>query len=167
VSIGPDAVDAAARAVVDRNPPNGKLRSVQGVGAGAAGGPSYRDSLGAAMAARPDAILHRVCGPERPQLATGRRPPATANVRTRYPISNPLVLDLLIGDHEVFLAVPDRSGHPSLRAGIVVDDPDFVAALRDWFDETVWDPPGGYLAAPAHGEHNPLITIAGPASATS
>ncbi len=26
----------------------------------------------------------------------------------------------------------------------MVDDPDFVAAVRDWFDETVWDSPGGY-----------------------
>ena len=103
----------------------------------------------------------------RPQLATGRRPTAAANVRTRYPISNPLVLDVLIGHHEVFLAVPDRSGYPSLRAGIVVDDPDFVAALRDWFDETVWEPPGGYLAPPEQGGHNPVITVAGSAFATS
>jgi len=77
-------------------------------------------------------------------VASGRPPVNAGSVRTRFTASNPLVLDVVIGDHEVFLAVPDQPGFPDLRAGIVVDDPDFVAALRAWFDESVWDAPCGY-----------------------
>jgi hypothetical protein len=154
VTMGPEAVDAAAREVVRRNSPQGTLRSAQVYMADTlAGGelpPSYLDTLGATLAASPDAILYRVCASDGTSLDTARatverlsggRPPGQAgNVRTRIAFSNPLVLDVLIGDHEVLLAVPDRRGRPHLRAGIVVDDPDFVAALRSWFDETVWDP---------------------------
>ena len=154
VSMGPEAVDAAAREVVRRNPPQGTLRSAQVyVAEPLAGGelePSYLDALGTAIAASPESMLYRVCASDRSSLDTARatvdrlaggRPPGQAgNVRTRIAFSNPLVLDVLIGDHEVMLAVPDRRGRPHLRAGIVIDDPDFVAALRSWFDETVWDP---------------------------
>ena len=154
VSMGNEAADAAARGVVARNPRDGALRSAQVFNAVAESGPSYLDDLGSAMAARPDAILYRVCTAERhslsharltvDRLAGGRRPERAANVRTRFTFANPLVLDVLIGDNEAFLGVPDRRGHPHLRAGIVVDDPDLVAALRAWFDESVWDPPAGY-----------------------
>jgi transcriptional regulator with XRE-family HTH domain len=154
VSMGPEAVDAAAREVVERNPPQGTLRSAQVFVTETLGDgglePSYLDTLGTTLAASPDAMLYRVCASDRSSLDTARatvdrlsggRPPGRAgNVRTRIAFSNPLVLDVLIGDHEVMLAVPDRRGRPHLRAGIVVDDPDFVAALRNWFDETVWDP---------------------------
>ena len=154
VSIGPEAVDSAAREVVTRNPAHGTLRSAQVFLAERLddGGlePSYLDTLGATVAASPDAMLYRVCAVDRSSLDTaratvdrlagGRRRGQAGNVRTRIAFSNPLVLDVLIGDHEVLLAVPDRRGRPHLRAGIVVDDPDFVAALRNWFDETVWDP---------------------------
>lgn len=154
VSMGPEAVDAAAREVVRRNPPQGTLRSAQVyVADPLAGGelePSYLDTLGTAIATSPEAMLYRVCASDHASLDTARatvdrlaggRPPGkAANVRTRVAFANPLVLDVLIGDHEVLLAVPDRRGRPHLRAGIVVDDPDFVAALRSWFDETVWDP---------------------------
>lgn len=46
-----------------------------------------------------------------------------------------LAVDVLIGAHEVLLAVRDRRGHPFLAAGVVVDDPDFVSALRERFDK--------------------------------
>ena len=156
VSVGPDAVDAAARDVVARNPPQGALRSAQVLRSGAAAGPSYLDTLGSAMGGRPDSILYRVCAPDRRHLGMARATVeqldrGAGNVRTRIPFSNPLVLDLLVGDHEVFLAVPDRRGHPHLRAGIVVDDPDFVAAVRDWFDESVWDPPCGFADVRGRG----------------
>jgi transcriptional regulator with XRE-family HTH domain len=154
ISMGPDAVDAAAREVVRRNSPQGTLRSAQVFVSEPLGDgdmePSYLDTLGDTLAGSPDAMLYRVCACDRSSLDTARatvdrlagaRGPATAgNVRTRIAFANPLVLDVLIGDHEALLALPDRRGRPHLRAGIVVDDPDFVAALRDWFDETVWDP---------------------------
>jgi transcriptional regulator with XRE-family HTH domain len=154
VSMGPAEVDGAARDMIGRNPSQGTLRSAQvfvaeGMGDGELE-PSYLDTLGATMAENPEAMLYRVCASDRRSLDTARatvdrlsggRPSGrTANVRTRIAFSNPLVLDVLIGDHEVLLAVPDRRGRPHLRAGIVVDDPDFVDALRNWFDENVWDP---------------------------
>lgn len=154
VSVGADAADAAARGVVTRNPADGAMRSAQVFSVVGVNGPTYLDELGSAMAARPEGILYRVCSAERhglgraratvDTLAGGRPPERATNVRTRFTFSNPLVLDVLIGDNEAFLAVPDRRGHPHLRAAIVVDDPDFVAALRAWFDESVWEPPAGY-----------------------
>ena len=149
VSIGSQAVDAAARDLVVRNPPDGSLRSAQ-VRAGEADpdAPSYLDTLVSAMAARPDAILYRVCSSDGRRVAGERSPAGAANIRTRLTFTNPLVLDVLIGENEVFLAVPDRRGHPYLRAGIVVDDPDFVASVRDWFDESVWDAPGDPVPRP-------------------
>jgi hypothetical protein len=160
VSVGTDSVESAARGLIARNPGRGTLRSVQVFQLEAAAGceadrpearSSYVDALDSAMAARPESILYRVSASDRRHLplarvvaerATGGRPPARAgNVRSRIAFCNPLVLDVLVGDHEVLMAVPDRRGHPYLRAGVVVDDPDFVAAVREWFDESVWDPP--------------------------
>lgn len=28
---------------------------------------------------------------------------------------------------------------------MVIDDPDFLRALREWFDEFVWEPAGGWV----------------------
>jgi transcriptional regulator with XRE-family HTH domain len=170
VSVGPEAVDAAARDLVVRNPHNGSLRSAQVLTLEAdPDEPSYLDTLGSAMASRPDSILYRVCASDRRHVATaratverlagGRSPSGAVNVRTRVPFANPLVLDVLIGDNAVLFAVPDRSGHPHLRAGIVVDDPDFVAAVRDWFDESVWDPPCGYADVRGDGIDDPFAAI--------
>lgn len=170
VSVGPQAVDDAARDLVVRNPANGSLRSAQVLVANAdADEPSYLDTLGSAMATRPDAILYRMCASDRrhvgtaratvERLAGGRSAAGAVNVRTRFAFANPLVLDVLIGDNEVLLAVPDRRGHPHLRAGIVVDDPDFVAALRGWFDESVWDPPCGYADVRAEGVDDAFAAI--------
>ena len=155
VSLGPSEVDAAARRVVERNPPQGTLRSAQVFTCATASGgpvPSYLDALGSALEANPDAMLYRVCASDRRSLgaaratvdrvAGSRSPDRAGNVRTRITFSNPLVLDVLVGDHEAFLGLSDRRGYPHLRAGVVVDDPDFVAAIRDCFDESVWDPPG-------------------------
>jgi len=150
VSVGPAEVDAAAAGVVRRNPRAGTLRSAQVMVGPAEDAPSYLDALAEALAGDPESMLYRVCAADRralpvaratvDRLAGGR----STGIRTRVAFCNPLVLDVLIGDHEVFLGVPDRRGHPHLRAGIVVDDPDFAAAVRAWFDESVWDPACGY-----------------------
>lgn len=172
VSVGSQAVDAAARDLVVRNPPEGSLRSAQVfVDEADPDEPSYLDTIGSAMAARPDAILYRVCCSDRrrigaaratvDRLAGGRSPDQAVNVRTRFAFTNPLVLDVLIGENEVFVAVPDRRGHPHLRAGIVVDDPDFVASVRDWFDESVWDSPGGYAGVGRDGVDDAFAAIEG------
>lgn len=157
VRMGPQEVDRAARDLIGANPADGTLRSAQVFMSDEPGdpaAPSYLDTLGQTLAASPDARLYRVCASDRrhlglardtvDRLAGGRTPVEAGNVRTRIAFGNPLVLDVLVGDHEVLLAVPDRRGHPRQRAGIVVDDPDFVAAMRDWFDEAVWDCPCGY-----------------------
>lgn len=169
VSVGPQAVDAAARDLVVRNPLDGALRSAQVLALEAdPDAPSYLDTLGSAMATRPDAILYRVCASDRRHVGTAQatverlavgRSAAAFNVRTRFAFANPLVLDVLIGDNEVLLAVPDRRGHPHLRAGVVVDDPDFVAAARDWFDESVWDPPCGYADVRGEGIDDAFAAI--------
>ncbi len=149
VSMGSADVDAAARGVVEHNPPAGTLRSAQVITGRAEVSPSYLDALASALAADPDALLYRVCAADRralpvAQATVDRLGGRGGNVRTRVAFCNPLAFDVLIGDHEVFLGIPDRRGHPHLRAGIVVDDPDFVAAVRSWFDESVWDAPSGY-----------------------
>lgn len=114
VTVGHGEVDRAARELIGRNPVEGTLRCAHG-GYGEAL-PSYGDALAAAEAAGARTMLSLV------------QP------------SDPLVVDVLVGEHEVLLTVPDRRGRPYLRAGVAVDDPDFVAALRDWFDEALWHP---------------------------
>lgn len=132
VALGHDEVDRAARDLIRRNPAHGTLRSVH-VGTGD-GGCAYADALASALAADPATMLYQL-------RRTDEQRVAAANVRTHTTASNPVVLDVLIGDREVLLALPDRRGLPYLRAGVVVDDPDFVAAIRQWFDESRWDPP--------------------------
>ena len=162
MSIGSEEVDAAARDVVVRNPPDGSLRSAHVLAQEAdPHEPSYLDTLASAMAARPDAICYRVRFSDGRRAAGGRPPAGAANVRTRVAFANPLVLDVLVGENEVFLAVPDRRGHPCLRAGIVVDDPDFVASVRDWFDESVWDARCGYAEVDDRVRRRPQIHHAG------
>lgn len=55
------------------------------------------------------------------------------------------MLDVVVGEHEALIAVPDRRGHPFLRACVVIDDPDLVGALKDWYDDFIWEPAGGYV----------------------
>ena len=70
---------------------------------------------------------------------TERRP---GNVRTRSCVANPLCADVLIGDSEALIAFPTSRDRPDLRACVVIDDPGFVRALQEWYDEFVWDPSG-------------------------
>lgn len=154
VSVGPEHVDAAARRVVAGNPPRGTFRSVQ-VPAPAAsdrdreGGSTYVDALAERVAVAPETLLYRVTAPARRHLDPVPSPtpvPSGRNVRARVAYTNPVVLDVLIGEHQALIALPDRRGHPHLAACLVVDDPDFVAAMREWYDEWVWEPPGASLA---------------------
>lgn len=142
VTVGHEDVDGAARDLIARNPPGGTLRSVA---VGPARGPSYEDALASVATVDPTTMLYRVRG-----AAGALDGPATAasggNVRTRLTSADPVAFDVLIGDHEVLLAAPDRRGLPYLRPGVVVDDPDFVTALRHWFDESVWDRPAAVRA---------------------
>jgi transcriptional regulator with XRE-family HTH domain len=153
VSVGDGDVDAAARRLIDRNPRQGTLRSVHV--STAAGRPSgdeppstYVDALADRLAAAGETLLYRVCAPSRHQRDPVRAPVdrwSAPNVRARVAFANPLVMDVLIGEHEALIALPDHRGHPHLGACVVVDDPDFVDAIRRWYDQWVWEPPGDGL----------------------
>lgn len=161
VAVGDEQVQASTRRLIERNPKGGTFRFADVLVSEephADRGPdsdSGMDALGARLADDPGAMLRRVCTSDREnlelvrsrteRLAGGRVPGEVANIRTRFTFASPLVLDVLIGEHEVLVAVPDRRGHPYRRASITVDCPDFVAALRDWFDELIWDGPGEAL----------------------
>lgn len=151
VRIGADEVDAAARRLVEGNPRRGTFRSVQVSAPHATArtdqpASTYVDALADRLSESGESLLYRVCAPSRHQpdpvrSTVDRR--SAANVRARVAFTNPLVLDVLIGEHEALIALPDRRGHPHLAACVVVDDPDFVDAMRRWYDEWVWEPPGG------------------------
>jgi hypothetical protein len=151
VRIGADEVDAAARRLVAGNPRRGTFRSVQVSAPQPTArtdqpASTYVDALADRLADSGESLLYRVCAPSRHQpdpvrSTVDRR--SAANVRARVAFANPLVLDVLIGEHEALIALPDRRGHPHLAACVVVDDPDFVDAMREWYDEWVWEPPGG------------------------
>jgi transcriptional regulator with XRE-family HTH domain len=150
VCIGTDEVDVAARRLVDRNPRHGTFRSVQASPHHHSTGDdpatsTYVDVLAERLAASSETLLYRVVVPARRHLDPEHSPVESwpgANVRSRVAFTNPLVMDVLIGDHEALIALPDRRGHPHLAACVVVDDPDFVDAMREWYDEWVWEPPG-------------------------
>ncbi|MDQ4068287.1 MAG: helix-turn-helix domain-containing protein [Actinomycetota bacterium] len=154
VSVGHDEVDRAAREVIGRNRRGGTLRSVHVGRSGEE--PSYVDALLSAATADPGTMLYRVSASADPDA--GPSGPVGGNVRIRFTSPNPLALDVLVGEQEVLLAVPAWAGRPYLRAAIVVDDPDFVAAVREWFDDSIWDahdqpPPGHDMARGAGGGH--------------
>ena len=102
------------------------------------------------MSNDPESTLYRVCASSADNIAlvrqtavrlAGGRPPADVrNIRSRFCFGNPLVLDFIIGANEALIAIPDRRSRPSLRACVVVDDPDFVTAMQDWYDEFIWEP---------------------------
>ncbi len=76
-------------------------------------------------------------------------PVGVGNVRTRFCFVNPLSADVLIGENEALIAIPADHNRPDLRACVVVDDPGFVRALREWYDEFVWEPAGECVELPA------------------
>jgi transcriptional regulator with XRE-family HTH domain len=158
VSMGHDDVDIAAHRLVERNPPRGSVRLTMRLGGQGQPGPleaRYAEALARRMVEDTSSILYCVCvvGPGNAdrvravaeRLAGGRDPLTVDNVRTRCCFSPPATLDVIVAEREALIAVPDRRGHPFLRAALLIEDPDFVAALRDWFDDYVWEPAGGYV----------------------
>lgn len=160
VTVGDDDIRHAARGLVERNPRRSTVRLTARVGGTRPAGalePSCAEALGRHLAEDTSSILYCVCivGPGHAdavrsvaeRLAGGRDPTTVDNIRTRCCFAPPATLDVMITDREAMIVVPDRRGHPYLRAAFVVDDPDFVGALKDWYDDYVWDPAGGYVEA--------------------
>lgn len=151
-----DGVYESARRLVDRNPPRQPIRTTSvRMLLGAEGPPTdrqidFQQTLSDRLSGDPGSTLFRVCtsSPENvnlvrenaERLAGGREPSEVRNIRSRFCFGNPLILDFVIGANEALIAIPDRRGHPHLRACLVVDDPDFVTAMQDWYDEFIWEP---------------------------
>ena len=158
VSVGDGDVHRAARRLLERNPPRGSLRlSSQLFEQARDGTPDsqFTTALGRRLAEDTASILYRVCvvAPDNlervrsttQRLAVGRDPSTVHNIRTRCCFKPPAMFDVVVGEHEALIAVPDRRGHAYLRASLVIDDPDFVDALTNWFDDFIWEPPAGYV----------------------
>jgi len=141
---GPDVYEAAA-GLVDRNPAQGTLRIATMVPAGHPPGDTerrrlYGDALRRKLDDHPGTTCFRVVGTGA-ALSDGAEA-GPGNVRTRSCVANALSADVLIGDNEALIAFPTSRDRPDLRACVVVDDPGFVRALQEWYDEFVWDPSG-------------------------
>lgn len=160
VSVGDDRVRRAASGLLARNPERGSIRVLSQFleGARPPGEEArigYTEALASKLAEDPAAVLYRVCaiGPQHldvlrsstEYLAGGREPSDVRNIRTRVCFAPPAALDVVVGEQEALIAAPDRRGNAALRACLVIDDPDFVAAIKAWFDEFVWEPDGDYV----------------------
>jgi transcriptional regulator with XRE-family HTH domain len=161
VSADNDGVYESARRLIDRNPPRQAIRTTSvRMLLGAEGPPSERQidfnqTLTDRLVSDPGSTLFRVCASSAEnlklvkenaeRLAGGRKPSEVRNIRSRFCFGNPLILDFIIGANEALIAIPDRRGHPDLRACLVVDDPDFVAAMQDWYDEFIWEPSSDWV----------------------
>ena len=151
-----DGVYQAAKSLIERNPPRHPVRTTS---VRMLEGEQDRPTLWQAEFVRsltekvrndPECMLYRVCASSADNIAlvrqsavrlTGGRPLADVrNIRSRFCFGNPLVLDFIIGANEALIAIPDRRSRPSLRACVTVDDPDFVTAMQDWYDEFIWEP---------------------------
>jgi transcriptional regulator with XRE-family HTH domain len=155
VLIGDEAVQQAAVDVVERSPQGGTLRITDVARLEHPRCPMHEgqvahwDAIGRRLAEDSDALLYRVCSATEEHFdlvraktahLAGRRDPASiGNIRTRFCFGNPLMFDVIVTEQEVLIGVPDRRGHPYLRAALVVDDPDFVQAMRAWYDEFAWE----------------------------
>ncbi len=156
-----DGVYDAARRLIDRNPPRQAIRTTSvRMLLGAEGPPTERQidfnqTLTDRLVHDPGSTLFRVCTSSAEnlklvkdnaeRLAGGRQPSEVRNIRSRFCFGNPLILDFIIGANEALIAIPDRRGHPHLRACLVVDDPDFVTAMQDWYDEFIWEPSADWV----------------------
>ncbi|MEA2704170.1 MAG: Helix-turn-helix domain [Actinomycetota bacterium] len=156
-----DGVYESARRLVDRNPPRQAIRTTSvRMLLGAEGPPTerqidFQQALADHLAGDLGSTLYRVCTSSADnlelvkenteRLAGGRDPSEVRNIRSRFCFGNPLILDFIIGANEALIAIPDRRGHPHLRACLVVDDPDFVTAMQDWYDEFIWDPSSDWV----------------------
>lgn len=150
----------AAADLVARNPRHGTLRATTilpggHTAAGTEGQREYATALRRKLEDDPDTTYLRVATASNEnfavvrhmveQLSPGEAQDALRNVRSRFCFANPLCANVLIGENEAMIAIPARRNRPDLRACVVIDDPDFVRALREWFDEFVWQPAGGWV----------------------
>jgi len=153
----------AAADLIARNPQGGSLRAATVDPAArppgnAEGQALYVDALRRKLADDPAATYLGVAGTTARgsemlhHLTLQQQLPGDAGagrVRTRFALDNPLCANVLIGENEAVIAIPARRDRPDLLSCVVIDDPDFVRAMREWFDEFVWEPPGGWVEADA------------------
>ncbi|HSH61597.1 MAG TPA: hypothetical protein VK988_18505 [Acidimicrobiales bacterium] len=83
-------------------------------------------------------------------LADGRDAQDVRNIETRFCSGNPVLLDVLIGEREAMISVPDHRGHPTLSASVLISDPSFVEALKTWFQQIVWKAPAVDIEYPSY-----------------
>lgn len=151
VVLGHANVRQALVRLVESNPPRGALRLATNVFPLVAEGDDDRlttDAFARKLAEDTASVLYGVCmvGPEdvgaaraaAQRLAGGRDPTTVHNVRMRFCVTPPAMFELVVGEAGALIAVPDRRGHGQLRSALVIDDPDFVTILRDWYDEYLW-----------------------------
>jgi hypothetical protein len=67
------------------------------------------------------------------------------NAKIKFRKQNPLSLHLLIGQREAILALPRSSGQPGSNMALLVRDKLFVEALRQWYDEVLWEGPDPHV----------------------
>jgi transcriptional regulator with XRE-family HTH domain len=165
VSLGQEDVQRAAERLLARNPARGSIRVWSHLFEQGWSAP-FTAALARRLAEDTAAVLYRVCVVGRgnleqarattEQLADGRPHSRVHNIRTRFCFAPPAMLDVVVGEVEALIGVPDRRGHPFLRASLVVDDPDLVGALKDWYDDFIWQPAFGYVDVP-YGSLNETV----------
>lgn len=110
----------------------------------------YREALGEFFAKNPNALFKRVeftasreqldmAKQADKRLTGGRRADQVHNIRVKFHQHNPFQLHILIGQREAILALPQSSGQGGSNMAIVVRDKLFVEALREWYDEVLWE----------------------------
>lgn len=163
VTVGNDDVNLAAQRLLERNPRRGSVRLTTHLLENCRQGPGLRDAryaevLAHKLAHDTSSILYCMCviglgdmdrlRSMTERLAAGREPNTVHNIRIRCCFAPPSTFEVIVGEQEALIAVPDRRGHPFLRAGLVIDDPDFVGSLKDWFDDFIWEPQGPHIDIP-------------------
>lgn len=146
--------------LIARNPQGGSLRDTTVIPAArppgnAEGQELYAAALRRKLADDPGATYLRVASATADgfdmlrhltlQLPGNAGPEVAGQVRSRFARGNPLCANVLIGENEALIAIPARRDRPELLSCVVIDDPDFVRAMREWYDEFVWEPPGGWV----------------------
>lgn len=113
---------------------------------------NYRKAMGRFLKDNPHSVLKRaeyVGSPEHLKMAEetdrwnagGRKIEKVHNVKLKYFVRNPLLMDVLIGQREAILVLPQNTANPRLSIALLVRDKLFVESLRSWFDEVLWDYP--------------------------
>jgi len=126
IGIGDEDVLRAAQDLLERNPPRGSLRVSSQLfedSGGSVSDASLADVLGRRLAEDTAAVLYRMCVVHRGgledvratahRLAVGRDPRSVRNIRLRCCFAPPALFDVVVGEHEALIAIPDRAGHPT------------------------------------------------------